>query len=52
MPQMNPIWWVTLAIVFITTTILINSINYFYKNINMNKKYVFIKNKDYVNWKW
>nr|UGS80506.1 ATP synthase F0 subunit 8 [Polypsocus corruptus] len=52
MPQMNPIWWTWLFIMFILTILLANSLNYFYSNNtinkNMNNK---IMNKS-INWKW
>nr|UGS80129.1 ATP synthase F0 subunit 8 [Acantholachesilla sp. AcspLA] len=51
MPQMNPIWWMTLFCMFITIFLITNSMNYFYKNYNF-----FIKlkkmNKNSKTWKW
>nr|YP_011010423.1 ATP synthase F0 subunit 8 [Metrocoris tenuicornis]WPW47038.1 ATP synthase F0 subunit 8 [Metrocoris tenuicornis] len=51
MPQMAPMAWMTLMIMFITTIIMTNTLMYFNKkyftktNFNNN-----IKNK--MNWKW
>uniref|UniRef100_A0AAU7V9D2 ATP synthase complex subunit 8 n=2 Tax=Malostenopsocus TaxID=1407787 RepID=A0AAU7V9D2_9NEOP len=52
MPQMNPIWWVTLSLIFLIALILTNSINYFYKNINVSQQLPNIANKKFINWKW
>nr|UGS80142.1 ATP synthase F0 subunit 8 [Anomolachesilla palaciosi] len=51
MPQMNPMWWLTLFCMFILILMLTNSMNYFYKNHKMT---FFIKkmNKMSSNWKW
>nr|UGS80259.1 ATP synthase F0 subunit 8 [Fuelleborniella sp. FuspCA] len=52
MPQMNPILWLPLMIMFIIMFISVNSINYFFhynyliKYQNLNKK------KNTLNWKW
>nr|UGS80519.1 ATP synthase F0 subunit 8 [Prolachesilla sp. PrspLA] len=51
MPQMNPMWWVTLFLMFIFILLLTNSLNYFYKNYKMS--FVNMKmNKMSQNWKW
>nr|ASM91583.1 ATP synthase F0 subunit 8 [Stenopsocus immaculatus] len=52
MPQMNPIWWVTLSLIFLIALVLTNSINYFYKNINVYQQKTNFTNKKSVNWKW
>nr|UGS80285.1 ATP synthase F0 subunit 8 [Prolachesilla sp. GRAspLA]UGS80298.1 ATP synthase F0 subunit 8 [Prolachesilla sp. GRA2sp1LA] len=51
MPQMNPLWWVTLFTMFILILMMSNSMNYFYKNYKMI--FSFKKsNKNSKNWKW
>nr|YP_008080947.1 ATP synthase F0 subunit 8 [Psococerastis albimaculata]AFY16887.1 ATP synthase F0 subunit 8 [Psococerastis albimaculata] len=53
MPQMNPMWWFSLFIMFVTILLSSNSLNYFYSknalDINSFKKSN-IKNN--INWKW
>nr|QDI93781.1 ATP synthase F0 subunit 8 [Tuxedo cruralis]QDI93794.1 ATP synthase F0 subunit 8 [Tuxedo cruralis]QDI93819.1 ATP synthase F0 subunit 8 [Tuxedo cruralis]QDI93832.1 ATP synthase F0 subunit 8 [Tuxedo cruralis] len=53
MPQMSPMWWTTLFLVFLATYMLVMVIMYTY-NIyqimnNSSKKNNNIKN---INWKW
>nr|WIL10227.1 ATP synthase F0 subunit 8 [Stenocladius sp. 2 XYG-2023a] len=50
MPQISPLMWLNLMIMFVITFMLMNSMNYFtklykYKN---KKKY----NKNSLKWKW
>nr|YP_010268852.1 ATP synthase F0 subunit 8 [Halovelia novoguinensis]UIG88257.1 ATP synthase F0 subunit 8 [Halovelia novoguinensis] len=51
MPQMAPMSWLTLMLLFMTTMIIINTMMYFnkdYKNKNMEKNIM----KKNFNWKW
>uniref|UniRef100_A0AAU7VAN0 ATP synthase complex subunit 8 n=1 Tax=Stenopsocus wangi TaxID=3074950 RepID=A0AAU7VAN0_9NEOP len=52
MPQMNPIWWVTLSLMFLVVLLLTNSINYFYKNTQVPHPQINLTSKKYFNWKW
>nr|UGS80155.1 ATP synthase F0 subunit 8 [Anomopsocus amabilis] len=52
MPQMNPIWWLTLMILFIMIFLLTNSLNYFYKTYKIEFKNNNYLNKKLINWKW
>uniref|UniRef100_A0AAU7VB44 ATP synthase complex subunit 8 n=1 Tax=Stenopsocus nepalensis TaxID=3074945 RepID=A0AAU7VB44_9NEOP len=52
MPQMNPIWWVTLSMMFLLVLLMTNSINYFYKNTSIPQPKVNLTTKKYINWKW
>nr|YP_010268792.1 ATP synthase F0 subunit 8 [Halobates proavus]UIG88094.1 ATP synthase F0 subunit 8 [Halobates proavus]UIG88100.1 ATP synthase F0 subunit 8 [Halobates proavus] len=51
MPQMAPLSWLTLMIMFIIMIIIINSMTYFNKNYMIEKK---LENKkmNQLNWKW
>nr|YP_011010592.1 ATP synthase F0 subunit 8 [Halobates alluaudi]WPW47246.1 ATP synthase F0 subunit 8 [Halobates alluaudi]WPW47285.1 ATP synthase F0 subunit 8 [Halobates alluaudi] len=51
MPQMAPLSWLSLMIMFIMMIIVINSMSYFNKNymIKKNKKNM---NMNQLNWKW
>nr|UGS80168.1 ATP synthase F0 subunit 8 [Anomopsocus sp. AnspLA] len=52
MPQMNPIWWLTLMIMFLAILLFSNSLNYFYKVYkNEFKKNNYLQ-KPSINWKW
>nr|WMC21092.1 ATP synthase F0 subunit 8 [Japanagallia sp.] len=50
MPQMAPMWWLTLSILFNMNIMITISTIYFNKNISL-KKYMIFKNKN-LNWKW
>nr|YP_010736835.1 ATP synthase F0 subunit 8 [Macropsis hainanensis]WEP24709.1 ATP synthase F0 subunit 8 [Macropsis hainanensis] len=50
MPQMAPLWWMTLNIMFITCFIIISTIIYFYSNPTFNKKKK--NNKISFMWTW
>uniref|UniRef100_A0AAU7VAG9 ATP synthase complex subunit 8 n=1 Tax=Stenopsocus metastictus TaxID=3074944 RepID=A0AAU7VAG9_9NEOP len=52
MPQMNPIWWVTLSLMFLVVLLMTNCINYFYKNAQIPQPSVNLTSKKYFNWKW
>uniref|UniRef100_A0AAU7V9Y1 ATP synthase complex subunit 8 n=2 Tax=Stenopsocus TaxID=209994 RepID=A0AAU7V9Y1_9NEOP len=52
MPQMNPIWWVTLSLMFLVVLLVTNSINYFYKNTQIPLPETNLTSKKYFNWKW
>uniref|UniRef100_A0AAU7VAT1 ATP synthase complex subunit 8 n=1 Tax=Stenopsocus obscurus TaxID=3074946 RepID=A0AAU7VAT1_9NEOP len=52
MPQMNPIWWVTLSLMFLVVLLMTNSINYFYKNISIPQPETNLTSKKMINWKW
>nr|UPL65743.1 ATPase subunit 8 [Notobitus elongatus] len=53
MPQMAPLWWEILFIMFITMFMMTNMIIYYNKNMKPNLN---IKNKNYsinqFKWKW
>nr|YP_010165973.1 ATP synthase F0 subunit 8 [Stictocephala bisonia]QRV59920.1 ATP synthase F0 subunit 8 [Stictocephala bisonia] len=50
MPQMSPMWWMTLMLTFNSLFIVINSTTYFnYKFKNMSEKKT---KKNKLNWKW
>nr|YP_010463191.1 ATP synthase F0 subunit 8 [Bochrus foveatus]UUJ37715.1 ATP synthase F0 subunit 8 [Bochrus foveatus] len=51
MPQMSPMWWELLYILFIFSFLIINSIMHFYMNMS-NKNKMMIKNCFSMNWKW
>nr|YP_010263938.1 ATP synthase F0 subunit 8 [Halobates peronis]UIG88244.1 ATP synthase F0 subunit 8 [Halobates peronis] len=51
MPQMAPLSWLSLMIMFILMMIMINSLTYFNKNYNIQKKTKEMKIKK-INWKW
>nr|AWN56302.1 ATP synthase F0 subunit 8 [Neomegalotomus parvus] len=51
MPQMAPLWWELLFIMFIIMFMLMNMIIYYNKNITINNKKNCINYKNY-NWKW
>nr|UGS80545.1 ATP synthase F0 subunit 8 [Waoraniella jarlinsoni] len=51
MPQMNPMWWLSLFMMFTMIFLTTNSLNYFYKNHSI--KFELKKNKkNLMNWKW
>nr|ATD85992.1 ATP synthase F0 subunit 8 [Sophonia linealis] len=50
MPQMSPLWWLTLMLMFILSMMMMNSIIYFYLDSNNYEK-VKIFNKQF-SWKW
>nr|YP_011010189.1 ATP synthase F0 subunit 8 [Halobates micans]WPW46713.1 ATP synthase F0 subunit 8 [Halobates micans]WPW46778.1 ATP synthase F0 subunit 8 [Halobates micans]WPW46804.1 ATP synthase F0 subunit 8 [Halobates micans] len=51
MPQMAPLSWLTLMIMFIIMIIIINSMTYFNKNYKIEES---MENKkmNQLNWKW
>nr|YP_010268804.1 ATP synthase F0 subunit 8 [Halobates maculatus]UIG88119.1 ATP synthase F0 subunit 8 [Halobates maculatus]UIG88126.1 ATP synthase F0 subunit 8 [Halobates maculatus] len=51
MPQMAPLSWLTLMIMFIIMIIVINSMTYFNKNYKI-KKEMENKKMNQLNWKW
>nr|YP_011010332.1 ATP synthase F0 subunit 8 [Metrocoris quynhi]WPW46947.1 ATP synthase F0 subunit 8 [Metrocoris quynhi] len=51
MPQMAPLSWLSLMIMFIITIIIINTLMYFNKNY-MTKMENKEKNFKEMNWKW
>nr|UPL65795.1 ATPase subunit 8 [Megalotomus sp.] len=52
MPQMAPLWWDILFIIFIILFMWINTIIYFNKNLKINfKKNIKLNNKSFK-WKW
>nr|YP_010945302.1 ATP synthase F0 subunit 8 [Japanagallia malaisei]WMI45369.1 ATP synthase F0 subunit 8 [Japanagallia malaisei] len=50
MPQMAPMWWLTLSVLFNINMMITISTIYFNKNILM-KNYLTFKKKN-LNWKW
>nr|YP_009443864.1 ATP synthase F0 subunit 8 [Amphigerontia montivaga]ATU07085.1 ATP synthase F0 subunit 8 [Amphigerontia montivaga] len=52
MPQMNPMWWFSLFIVFSLVLILSNSLNYFYFNPSISQASSLKSTKKSFNWKW
>nr|YP_007889830.1 ATP synthase F0 subunit 8 [Paphnutius ruficeps]AEG64525.1 ATP synthase FO subunit 8 [Paphnutius ruficeps] len=50
MPQMAPMWWTSLFLVFISSYLIINAIIYF--NYNCGAKYVLIVKYTNLCWKW
>nr|YP_011036644.1 ATP synthase F0 subunit 8 [Xestocephalus ishidae]WRK21248.1 ATP synthase F0 subunit 8 [Xestocephalus ishidae] len=50
MPQMSPMWWLTMMLIIMTMMTITNSMIYFFNmTLNTNKKKT-MKNK--FNWKW
>nr|UEP16622.1 ATP synthase F0 subunit 8 [Megalotomus costalis] len=52
MPQMAPMWWDILYIIFIILFLLINMIIYFNKNLKINYKMINKLNNEEIKWKW
>nr|YP_010865743.1 ATP synthase F0 subunit 8 [Sclomina guangxiensis]WGT89383.1 ATP synthase F0 subunit 8 [Sclomina guangxiensis]WGT89396.1 ATP synthase F0 subunit 8 [Sclomina guangxiensis]WGT89409.1 ATP synthase F0 subunit 8 [Sclomina guangxiensis]WGT89422.1 ATP synthase F0 subunit 8 [Sclomina guangxiensis]WGT89435.1 ATP synthase F0 subunit 8 [Sclomina guangxiensis] len=52
MPQMAPIWWTTLFIMFNTTLLMMMMIMYFQVDTQPKMKKQLTKNIKYYNWKW
>nr|ATD53066.1 ATP synthase F0 subunit 8 [Paphnutius ruficeps]ATV98859.1 ATP synthase F0 subunit 8 [Paphnutius sp. EMHAU-15062703] len=50
MPQMAPMWWTSLFLVFISSYLIINTIIYF--NYNCDAKCVLIVKYTNLCWKW
>nr|UBT70827.1 ATP synthase F0 subunit 8 [Eupteryx gracilirama] len=50
MPQMSPIWWMTLMITFICMLMICMNMNYFNFNKMFKMKKTIYKNK--MNWLW
>nr|AZL35884.1 ATP synthase F0 subunit 8 [Okiscarta uchidae] len=51
MPQMAPLWWTTLFLMFNLTFLLLNMMMYFIFNLN-NKMKIAKTMKNQMNWKW
>nr|YP_011010254.1 ATP synthase F0 subunit 8 [Esakia hungerfordi]WPW46856.1 ATP synthase F0 subunit 8 [Esakia hungerfordi] len=51
MPQMAPLSWLMLMIMFIITIMIINSMMYFNKNYTNNASKM-KSHKNLMNWKW
>nr|YP_009995405.1 ATP synthase F0 subunit 8 [Ochthebius lividipennis]QNP09821.1 ATP synthase F0 subunit 8 [Ochthebius lividipennis] len=52
MPQMAPMNWLMLFIMFTLIFILFNSMNYFSFKYNNSDKKIMTKNMIKLNWKW
>nr|QZZ18344.1 ATP synthase F0 subunit 8 [Shaddai sp. SL-2021a] len=50
MPQMAPLWWTMLMIMFLVSLMVF--MNYLYFNMEMKLLYNNIKNKSNMIWKW
>nr|YP_009417632.1 ATP synthase F0 subunit 8 [Japanagallia spinosa]ARX63982.1 ATP synthase F0 subunit 8 [Japanagallia spinosa] len=50
MPQMAPIWWFTLSMMFNINMMITISTIYFNKNVSLKTHFFF--NKKNLNWKW
>nr|YP_010540349.1 ATP synthase F0 subunit 8 [Singapora shinshana]UYF20491.1 ATP synthase F0 subunit 8 [Singapora shinshana] len=50
MPQMSPMWWTTMMMMFLISFMLVMSILYF-NCMNLMNKDIQIKSKK-LNWKW
>nr|AZL35858.1 ATP synthase F0 subunit 8 [Cosmoscarta mandarina] len=51
MPQMAPMWWITLFMTFNLMFLLLNMLMYFIFNLNNKIKSMKMK-KSQMNWKW
>nr|YP_010035469.1 ATP synthase F0 subunit 8 [Ludioschema sulcicolle]QQQ88061.1 ATP synthase F0 subunit 8 [Ludioschema sulcicolle] len=51
MPQMAPLSWINLFILFIITYMILNSLNYFSFTYNNKTSSTSLKSKK-INWKW
>nr|YP_009692452.1 ATPase subunit 8 [Rhagovelia reitteri]QEH58864.1 ATPase subunit 8 [Rhagovelia reitteri]QEH58965.1 ATPase subunit 8 [Rhagovelia sp. XD-2019] len=51
MPQMSPMWWTSLMIMFTLSFMMVNSMMYFMKKYNVKSK-MEKKNQIQKNWKW
>nr|QWX95523.1 ATP synthase subunit 8 [Pephricus paradoxus] len=51
MPQMAPLWWELLFIMFILSFMLMNTIMY-YNKMNLPKKLLLVKMINQFKWKW
>nr|YP_009740644.1 ATP synthase F0 subunit 8 [Heteropternis respondens]QID03606.1 ATP synthase F0 subunit 8 [Heteropternis respondens] len=52
MPQMSPMMWFSLFIMFSITMIMFNQMNFFSYMPNKNKKTSYLMKKSKINWKW
>nr|UGS80233.1 ATP synthase F0 subunit 8 [Ectopsocopsis cryptomeriae] len=52
MPQMNPIWWLSLMLMFLTILLLTNTMIFFLKTYSPFSKIFNKKNISTNNWKW
>nr|YP_010349775.1 ATP synthase F0 subunit 8 [Cassianeura cassiae]UOH96517.1 ATP synthase F0 subunit 8 [Cassianeura cassiae] len=50
MPQMSPMWWTSLMLMFILMLMIMMMMIYFNLNIKMNKKIMISSKK--INWQW
>nr|YP_009306193.1 ATP synthase F0 subunit 8 [Panaorus albomaculatus]AOP18550.1 ATP synthase F0 subunit 8 [Panaorus albomaculatus] len=51
MPQMSPMWWETLFILFIMLYLMMNFIIYWMNNKNFNGNKEYLKSNNFK-WKW
>nr|YP_009995470.1 ATP synthase F0 subunit 8 [Ochthebius scopuli]QNP09925.1 ATP synthase F0 subunit 8 [Ochthebius scopuli] len=52
MPQMAPMNWILLFMMFTIIFLMFNSMNYFSFKYNNNNKNIFNKKMSKLNWKW
>nr|YP_009350913.1 ATP synthase F0 subunit 8 [Promirotermes pygmaeus]AQP28121.1 ATP synthase F0 subunit 8 [Promirotermes pygmaeus] len=52
MPQMMPMEWTMLYVVFLTTFLMFNIMNYFAQSLNSKSKEKKTINTNKMNWKW
>nr|YP_010610879.1 ATP synthase F0 subunit 8 [Nabicerus dentimus]WAP91700.1 ATP synthase F0 subunit 8 [Nabicerus dentimus] len=50
MPQMSPMWWMTLMLIFNMCYLMMNTMLYF--NYNIKNKYTIKMDKLKLTWKW
>nr|AYE40948.1 ATP synthase F0 subunit 8 [Idioscopus sp. 'myrica']WEP24787.1 ATP synthase F0 subunit 8 [Idioscopus sp. 'myrica'] len=50
MPQMSPMWWLTLMLMFNLLYLMMNTILYF--NYKVKNKNQILMKKSKMNWKW
>nr|YP_010303517.1 ATP synthase F0 subunit 8 [Anaxilaus musgravei]QUT09469.1 ATP synthase F0 subunit 8 [Anaxilaus musgravei] len=52
MPQMAPLWWESLFLLFIVMFMMMTSMNYFLLIYKMNKSIKMINKSNQMNWMW
>uniref|UniRef100_A0AAU6PCF3 ATP synthase complex subunit 8 n=1 Tax=Diplonychus sp. TaxID=2977879 RepID=A0AAU6PCF3_9HEMI len=52
MPQMAPLWWTTLFLMFLTAFMIMCTINYFIIKYEPSTHQTEKKIKNSINWKW
>nr|UOA67860.1 ATPase subunit 8 [Deraeocoris sp.] len=53
MPQMSPMWWMTLLLTFMMMYLMIMMTIYSFKIYNKKSKNIkILKSKKFLNWKW